>query len=482
MSSLEGNFNREIALILNSNDSKTDLRIKNGEIQKSSCFCRIFSKLSGKTETNDKEVRNRINQIAEHVVVKKSDGTINIAKTHEKLLNCVRSPNSTKNEIVVSVFLNKISKTYDSGTDQANAINQYKRENLKEALKNDTEYQISREIKNLLKADPNKDKSKILEAKTETKVLKMQKLYHMGEVGQTEKGATGTALVFDYRADGSKRLLGVFKPDAAYAPVSVRMGNMVRRLFGQHSLLSMKPYAQPTAENVSYKASQFFNFGGIPPSRLVTVNNVKGVFQLAAQTHVKTQEGDETRSTKSIKLEEAGALMKPGNNILNDPKREFKPSEVEAFQRFILHDFLIGNLDAHEENWFIKLGPNDEITQIVGIDKANSFPVKNPGALGLGGANQYKWKNIPIANKPFTEDMKALMRDITPEKVNQFLEQIENDNKGFLTPQMSNLFKQRANVMREVADMEGITPGDLAKMITDNDFKMGAKKKISSEH
>lgn len=473
-------FSGEVAFILNNDKPLNKLCLQDGAICKEGKLSRLLGKFRNNEEIKINKVKGRINQIIDTVVSKNPDGTINVKKTRENLLKCVRCQDSKKKEVILSVFINNISNLYDPSRDknEINKINQLKRASFREELIHDPEYLKAKDRKDKLITDKNSSMFEIIEAKTSAKIAKMNCLYRMGEVGNAAKGVSGTALIFEYRKDGTKRLLGVFKPDQSYAPLSVRLGNFVRSFFGQHSLLSTALFSQPTAEHVAYKASKFFNLGDIPSSQLVTVNNVKGVFQLAAQSYVKTKEG-EKESTKSIKLAEAGELMQAGHNILNDPNREFKVSEIEAFQRFILHDYLIGNLDAHEENWFVKMDSNNEITQIVGIDKANSFPTKNPGMLGLGGSNQYKWKNIPIANKPFTQDMKKLMKKMTPRKVNQFIKEVQKSNAGFLTPEMIKLLKARAKIINEVGSIKNVTPKDLASIITDSDFKMGARKKLS---
>lgn len=468
------NFNKEIALLMNSK-GLDDLTIKDGKIVKINYLTYVITRIAGRHGENAQLVKHRVKEIF-NAVVFQQDGTVCtplVAK--EKLHTMIKKVSAQASEDILNVFLNKGLAAFDSKRDEnkVHQINLLKRENFKEELAKDNTYSKAQEKKKEFLAQGS-NLNEITEAKIEIKRLKMECLYRMGEVGRSEKGATGTTLVFDIRKDGIKRLLGVLKPDAAYAPLSVRIGNVIRGIFGQHSLLSKRAEAQPKAEVISYRASLFFNLEGIPPSRLVEVNNVKGVFQLAAQTYVKSKEGEKEKSG-TIKLHEAKELMGPISNILSDPARVFLPAEIEAFQRFIIHDFLIGNLDAHEENWFVKLNEKNEIIQIVGIDKANSFPEKNPSVLGIGGVNQYKWKNTFLAKNAFSDKMKALMREnMSPQKVDAFITEIENKHPEFFSAAMIKLFKERAHVLYEIGlSKNSVTPQQLAKMVTDRDFKLG---------
>lgn len=496
---MDPTIKKEVVAILNSNDI-SDLSIKNGKLNKSTYLSRMVDRLTNKGK--NEEVQKRANVILGSIVVKDASGKkLDVEKTRANLQSLAMSLDDNKQEMITGVFLMKVSNFYESEINKLKSIpeeklsesnksklddlksglsdiNMLKRDNLKEELGKDENYTELRTTKNELKqavkmGDTSPEtQRKLLEAKTETKVAKMQMLYRMGETGKSEKGTTGTALVFDYRTDGTKRLLGVLKPDGAYAPAAVRLGNIARKIFGQLSLLPKGELAQPNAENVSYKASQFFGLGGTPPSKIVTVNGIKGVFQMAAQSVVKTAQGD-VEKTSAIHIREAEDLMKPKiDTSLIDPNRKFSEKELELFQRFIIHDFLIGNLDAKGENWFVRQSPDGEITQIIGIDKANSFPEKNPGALGIGGLNQYKWKNLPIANQPFSQEMKDLMKNITSDKVDEFIIDIKKNNEGFITPEMEKLFKERAGVLREIGELGGaITPARLAQIVTDDDFK-----------
>lgn len=464
---------QELCLLLNTANIGTDLGIKNGHFFEKNFFSRLSSRFASSLFGSGQasaELKNRINEICTQLLIRDKQGNANITQAKSKMLKMVYSNDKHEQKEIVAIFCNQISSIYNKKDKKDAAIlgiNQFKRTCLKESLKENQDYQNAKKIReSLLSRDINsplslEGKIQLLETKTNAKIAKMKILHSTGEMGRSEKGVTGTTLIFDYREDGTERLMGVFKPDGAYAPFSVKLGNIFRRFFGQHSLLK-KPLDLPAAENVAYEASKFFNLISVPPSSLIEVGEVRGVFQLAAQTFVKTLD-NEQRKSNEINLSDAASLLEPSSptNCLNSPRIKANQAVLEAFQEFAIHDFLIGNLDCHDENWLVELTNNRSF--FVGIDKANSFLVSNPGTWGIGSENQYMWKKTPLARVPFTEKMRAKMREMTPQKVDQFLKLVKKSHPEFLEPSMEYLLRERANAIREIAEINGATPADLAK-------------------
>jgi hypothetical protein len=312
-------------------------------------------------------------------------------------------------------------------------------------------------------------KSDVLETKTLSKIAKMNLLFHLGVHGSSNKGATGTVLIKDLKG----RILGVFKPDSVYAPMATKIHNAFKKIGGQLSLLSNKKLAQPTAEYVAYRLDRFFNLKSVPSSKITDLGSSKGVFQLAASTAKKTRDLEVEPSPKIGKrLKEA----KDVTTILN--KNSFTSPELELFQRFAIHDFLIGNLDAHAENWFIDL-KGDEITGIIGIDKANSWLKKNPRSGDFRSHNQYKWGEFNIANQPFTDSMRTLMRTITDDQLIAFINEMNLDCPRFFDKKIRSLALQRAQAIRIIANKANSTPADLGKITSDRDFQKVFQPKTS---
>ena len=59
------------------------------------------------------------------------------------------------------------------------------------------------------------------------------------------------------------------------------------------------------------------------------------------------------------------------------PLDTFREDELERFQKFVIEDYIIGNLDRHRDNW---LWQEDEghLAGIIAIDNANAFLERNP--------------------------------------------------------------------------------------------------------
>lgn len=293
----------------------------------------------------------------------------------------------------------------------------------------------------------------LMEVQLLSKIARMNFLSKIGIMGSSDKGATGTILVKDL----SQRVLGVFKPDGVYASVTIKIKEMFKKRFGQLSLLSQSKYARPKAEYVSYRIDRFFAIGSVPASRLVIFNGAQGVFQLAASVAQKTRQAKkESSSDIGSRLKEAKDVQR----LLN--KDRFKESELELFQRFAIHDFLIGNLDAHEENWFIDSNDKGEMTAIIGIDKANSWIEKNPNPGDSRTRNQYKWKGMTIAQQPFTSSMRNLMRSFTEEKMEQFFKEIEAEFPDFFNEKIKTLALERAARLVTMGGESDSTPASLA--------------------
>ena len=195
------------------------------------------------------------------------------------------------------------------------------------------------------------------------KIAKNKLAIRLGSGIKINKGASETKLLYRYKKDGSELLVGVFKPRLSEMSFFRRFINWVKTLFGdQRSLLSQKSQAGTQAEISSYYIDRFFGFNIVPPS----IEMKHGVFQLSAKTFLKHL-GSSTSNTEEINLKEA----KDSNEIIN--KSNYTQKELELFQFYAIHDFLIGNLDGHDENWFVNFDKDKKISGVVGIDKANSF-------------------------------------------------------------------------------------------------------------
>ncbi len=292
------------------------------------------------------------------------------------------------------------------------------------------------------------------------KIAKAQFTLQLTGVPKAGKGATGTLLIFDF---GGK-LLGAYKPHSSMVRMGAKVGNFFKSMtlplfggIGQLSHLSRGKEAQSKAEVAVYEMDRAFSIHSVPPAARMMIGKKEGTFQMNTKTYAKAQSGAESQPEMKEAKEVLGQLEKDS----------YTEEERKVFGRFALLDMLSGNMDAHEENYFIETD-KDKIKTIVAIDKANSLPEKvaRPGARLA--RNQYKWKNLPIANKPFPEETLALMKSLSREKVEEYIIEIEKKPgyKDFFTPSMKEQLVARAQAMRLAAISKNeLTPKAMAEAL-----------------
>lgn len=311
------------------------------------------------------------------------------------------------------------------------------------------------------------------EAQVSLNITKGQLAVELGHGTKPNKGATGTLIITDVNGVS----VGVHKVSEEHVPKITRMKNIFKAIFGgQLSYLSQKRLAQPLSERASFLLSSALGFDVAPASKEATIGKRHGVFQIylsrekgqgplddvkQAQVAIQNHKTKQSKMVDSNQYEEAKGVI---DQI--DGKKEFSETEQTIFQKFALFDYLIGNLDRHEENWFVTMKQNEqgepEITRIKAIDNANAFPKKVPRKNSRGSRNQYKWKIFNIAKKPFTQEtLDFVKNNLESEKIDAFIRELHKDMKGFLDKDMEALLRQRANMIIDLVK-EGKTPAELA--------------------
>ena len=189
---------------------------------------------------------------------------------------------------------------------------------------------------------------------------------------------------------------------------------------------------------------------------MTTINGQQGAFMGFIEGYEEASKGSKGEKSYIESLEERAS------------KGLLEPEEIDAFQKMAVFDYLIGNLDRHEENWFVKT-EDGRLSDIKAIDNANSFLKINPGSTTKVG-NQYKWKNLPIAEQQLTETTKAFIRrELTVDKIRNFVASIDLTSElAFLDQDMNHLLIKRLSVLITSAKMEKTpTTRDLGMLITD---------------
>ncbi len=290
------------------------------------------------------------------------------------------------------------------------------------------------------------------------------KRFGLGGLVPTGAGQTGTS--WATKAGGKK--VGICKPGWKQTPLVAKIKNLVKMLtIGQLSRLPRGMRRQPQAETAAYLLDRAYEMNTMPPTRMLEDGTA---FQLSAQKFIKKNHESLTSSTQ-VKFGENLVEGKEAAGLALAEVRSFKPSELTLWQDFVAHDYFCGNLDCHDENYFIYQDPETlEILGVVGIDKANSFPVKDVEIGEAADRNRYDWRHQGISQKKFTPDSIAKMEEMaltwksTVEGINRDHPELEQ----FFSPEVQDLMQLRAEVLGRAAQIAktatGFSPAQLGEI------------------
>ena len=266
------------------------------------------------------------------------------------------------------------------------------------------------------------------------------------DVGKAGGATGGTYYVSSLR----KQRIGVFKSSESQSFL-VKIKQYVKSFFGQRSYLNMEPMAEAQAEVATHELDKMLNPRNklTVQSKVVEFNGVKGCFQSYA---------------KDVASEEAKkAWLK---------KENYSPKEKEIFQRFAVMDYAIGNLDRHQENWFVKLDKHGNLERITAIDNANTFPKRAHSSKSFFSppANQYAWGEEDIASYKMEESViRWIQSSFCETNRKKMVSNLENhpDLTDFLTPEMKTQFLNRMKVLYELSLKPGFFPSLLMHLCSD---------------
>lgn len=150
---------------------------------------------------------------------------------------------------------------------------------------------------------------------------------------------------------------------------------------------------------------------------------------------------------------------------------ELSQDNLQELQDFWVFDYLIGNLDRHGGNWLVKLACQGQdgkraILDVTGIDQGAAFYSKHPNTF-LAKRNQYKWGELDIAKKDFTDQAKGLAGRIVGMredliKVVQAVMTIDPAASDEEVEQVIASLGDRIDVLGRVANGTIQTPADLS--------------------
>lgn len=387
-----------------------------------------------------------------------TDGEGNVVLTHEELKQFCEDMDNLFKKVYPKIT---VKPFYENKTKMPTLVQEY----------------LSPEIKRLRqekRADPAKAQDQ--EHRVQRKIAKGALAIDLGQGIKSNKGATGTLIISDING----KSVGVYKVSEKDVPILTRIKNAVKSfLWGQLSYLSKKNFAQPLAERAAYLLSSTLGFHVAPASALTELNGKTGVFQVFIHRNKKAESGygaiaDVKAATILVTSKEGKRrtidekkYVEAKDAVEVDSKEHFTEEEKNKFQQFIIYDYIIGNLDRHDENWFITISENMEMTDIKAIDNANAFPKKQPLKGAIATRNQYQWQTRNIAKEKFTDKSKRfVLENLTPEKIQEFVDKLNYEQPGFLDEDMEMLLKKRARVAQILVQKEGSTPQDLADCVS----------------
>ncbi len=414
----------------------SDLNVENGRLVKKSICDRLayFFNYKGAKKNIDESVSDRVIQVIQEIrdfQLKRDDSLPHKLEINEK--NMLKTE-CTAHKIVLDLckkikFLkgakySRISELFNN--EFQNYLNpllkELRQEKKERGLKDDPQHKMSRYI------------------------AKSALIYDLGIGERANKGTTGTVVIeyFSKKVKTEPKKIAIFKKSNPDVKWSTYLANFFKRyIFGQQYYLSKFENAQPYAEVAAYQFSEKFNIKLVPPTVKVMLQNQLGSLQLFVKNKIEFKE-----------------IYKDFNK-----RNVYTEDEVNLFQKMMIFDYAIGNLDRHLENILVEAKGN-RVVSLTPIDQANSFLAKAFNAfIAYFLKNQYAWRNYNIAKIPFTEESKALVAGMSEDQINAYIGTITQHLDGFLKENMKKQFEHRIQILRNMVN-ENHTPAKLGNIRT----------------
>jgi hypothetical protein len=231
--------------------------------------------------------------------------------------------------------------------------------------------------------------------------------------------------------------IGVFKTEAIRGGWA-RFSLFVKSFFGQRYYLDQRPGGEAIAEESSHMLCHGIGVDITVASRFLCFGGAFGNFQQFARGACSSEEKSRWFN-----------------------KGEYELGERLLFERYVVSDFLTGNLDAHRGNGLFEIGADGVLTKIFAIDKANTYPERahQEGSFLSPPSHQYSWGLERIAQENFQEESLSWIRESTSFQAEKnILETLSH-----LTKRQKGLLRERIAVLRKHVQEGEFSPGDLYK-------------------
>lgn len=130
-----------------------------------------------------------------------------------------------------------------------------------------------------------------------------------------------------------------------------------------------------------------------------------------------------------------------------------KISQLE-FEKLVILDFIIGNIDRHFANWIVTTIKK----KVLCFD--NGFAMAHKHTDSVSSLHQYDWKVLPHAKKPFSEDAKVYINRLSAMQEDLIATLKSHD---LIDANQEKTLRERIAVLIKYAN-EGKTPRELAKV------------------
>lgn len=278
---------------------------------------------------------------------------------------------------------------------------------------------------------------------------------------KTPSGATGALIMRSW--EGKK--IGIFKYGK---PVRNKMQKLFFRVFPKIKIHLMNPaYKSEVAASL---IDRTLKLNIVPPTGMAKLK-MKGMGEVwgSLQQFIYIAPDEELKSIAEIAETheyhlDSKALKKLKGKTLNNLLA--RPENLSQFQKIVLLDFIMFNLDRHYGNWLVKRkkGQAPFALRLFGIDHGMSL---QKFTLLPRFLTQFLWRKLPVSKLKFTQPIKEIIAGIDANQLIKALQEAHLiDTSGPLKNIQADGIRNRVTLLKAMAK-EDKTPYYLSRFKTD---------------
>lgn len=306
-------------------------------------------------------------------------------------------------------------------------------------------------------------------------IQKIQLAFRLGIRPQgTDEGCSGSYFLKDIQ--GKK--LAIFKPsdEEVLASNTSKLSSKMKRLFYR-----IFPHFSPTAvhcmsgegykaEEAASRISESLNLPTVPLTRITRLTHPDFYYSTQDRARGTLPEKEGSLQIFIQQSQTAEVSLSISNQSRFRPRfyqwllglpswTNFLKARIsqEEFERFVIIDYIVGNLDRHFANWMI-----NSKEEIKAIDNGYAIPHKHTETRRT---NQYLWTILPHAKVPFSDKAREIIAELHKQNIAQDL-----ITRGLITNSQRKCLEDRIQVVSYFVEY-GKTPRELGKIKQAKDFK-----------